>query len=101
MAEDDLKALLDSIPAAAAATVAAHPSTDHHDSRSSSSASLKCCCGHMDCAYLNHNASALDGLEKDVQRAAQLGQVCGMLFLIWLTCVWLAFPALPTWGHLA
>lgn len=55
----DLKALLDSIP----------------DSHSSTTPNLRCCCGHPDCAYLNHNSSALDDLEKDVQRAAQLGQV--------------------------
>lgn len=37
----------------------------------------KCCCGRMDCAFLAHNSSALDDLEKEVRTAAQLGQVCG------------------------
>jgi len=78
MPDDELKTLLESIPAA-------HQSTDdHHDADSAAETALrsplKCCCGHTDCAYLNHNAHALDGLEKDVQRAAQLGQVCGLLF---------------------
>ncbi|KAI9758713.1 MAG: hypothetical protein M4579_002888 [Chaenotheca gracillima] len=36
--------------------------------------SLECCCGRRECAFLKHNATALDGLEKDVQTAAQLGQ---------------------------
>ncbi|KAH8601971.1 hypothetical protein B0O99DRAFT_607854 [Bisporella sp. PMI_857] len=58
MADDDLKALLDSIP----------------ETHSATSPNLRCCCGRLDCAYLNHNSSALDDLEKDVQRAAQLGQ---------------------------
>ncbi|KAI9855479.1 MAG: hypothetical protein M1824_006075 [Vezdaea acicularis] len=35
---------------------------------------LKCCCGRTDCAFLKHNNVALEGLEKDVQTAAQLGQ---------------------------
>ncbi|KAG9243721.1 hypothetical protein BJ878DRAFT_107432 [Calycina marina] len=63
MAEDgdDIKALLASIP-------------DAHQPTSASRKELRCCCGHTDCAYLNHNSSALDDLEKDVQRAAQLGQ---------------------------
>jgi len=38
----------------------------------------KCCCGNDACAYLKHNQSALDGLERDVRTAAQLGQVCSM-----------------------
>ena len=81
---DALKALLDSIPAA-------HQSTAH-DSASASHVSLrsplKCCCGHADCAYLNHNSNALDDLEKDVRRAAQLGQVCGMFFSFSFFCFW-------------
>ena len=35
-----------------------------------------CCCGNEACAYLKHNQSALDGLEKDVSTAARLGKVC-------------------------
>ena len=35
-----------------------------------------CCCGNAACAYLRHNQSALDGLEKDVSTAARLGKVC-------------------------
>jgi hypothetical protein len=36
---------------------------------------LQCCCGSLGCAYLEHNNVALSGLEKDVEIAAQLGQV--------------------------
>lgn len=36
---------------------------------------LKCCCGRPDCAYLEHNNAAVDGIEKKLERAAQLGQV--------------------------
>lgn len=42
----------------------------------------ECCCGRDSCAYLRHNNEALDGLEKDVRTAAQLGQVCGVLHLL-------------------
>ena len=48
--------------------------TDTSDA-SSSMASLDCCCGRAECAYLKHNNQALDGLERNVQTAAQLGQV--------------------------
>ncbi|OBT56066.1 hypothetical protein VE04_04192 [Pseudogymnoascus sp. 24MN13] len=34
----------------------------------------ECCCGRDSCVYLRHNNEALDGLEKDVRTAAQLGQ---------------------------
>ena len=34
-----------------------------------------CCCGREQCAYLEHNKAALEGLEKDLQSAAQIGQV--------------------------
>ena len=34
-----------------------------------------CCCGRSHCAYLEHNNVALEGLEKDLQSAAQIGQV--------------------------
>lgn len=34
-----------------------------------------CCCGRIHCAYLDHNNAALEGLEKDLQSAAQIGQV--------------------------
>jgi hypothetical protein len=36
---------------------------------------LQCCCGKVECAYFEHNNAALSGLEKDVETAAQLGQV--------------------------
>lgn len=36
---------------------------------------LKCCCGRSDCVYLVHNCDALDDLERELQTAAQLGQV--------------------------
>ncbi len=34
-----------------------------------------CCCGRSQCAYMEHNNAALEGLEKDLQSAAQIGQV--------------------------
>ena len=37
--------------------------------------SFKCCCGNQSCAFLEHNNAALRGLEKDLQSAAQIGQV--------------------------
>jgi hypothetical protein len=36
---------------------------------------LRCCCGQPSCAYLEHNNTALGGLEKDLETAAKLGQV--------------------------
>ncbi|KAL2055737.1 hypothetical protein ABVK25_003981 [Lepraria finkii] len=33
-----------------------------------------CCCGRELCVYLEHNNAAMDGLEKDLQSAAQIGQ---------------------------
>ena len=38
-----------------------------------------CCCGFQ-CAYLTSNNVALEGLEKDLQNAAQIGQVGGRRF---------------------
>lgn len=35
----------------------------------------RCCCGSQDCAFLAHNGRLLEGLERDVSKAAQLGQV--------------------------
>lgn len=35
----------------------------------------RCCCGNHDCAFLAHNGRLLEGLERDVSKAAQLGQV--------------------------
>lgn len=34
-----------------------------------------CCCGRVNCAYLEHNNAAMEGLEKDLRSAAQIGQV--------------------------
>ncbi|OAL54050.1 hypothetical protein IQ07DRAFT_584630 [Pyrenochaeta sp. DS3sAY3a] len=34
----------------------------------------RCCCGSADCAFLAHNGRLLEGLERDVSKAAQLGQ---------------------------
>ena len=36
---------------------------------------ITCCCGREQCAYLEHNNAAMEGLEKDLQSAAQIGQV--------------------------
>ncbi|KAF1966617.1 hypothetical protein BU23DRAFT_412912, partial [Bimuria novae-zelandiae CBS 107.79] len=34
----------------------------------------RCCCGSSDCAFLKHNGKLLEGLERDVNKAAVLGQ---------------------------
>ncbi|OCL09809.1 hypothetical protein AOQ84DRAFT_431152 [Glonium stellatum] len=34
----------------------------------------QCCCGRFDCPFLAHTGTLLEGLERDVQTAAQLGQ---------------------------
>ncbi|CAE7220691.1 APG6 multi-domain protein [Pyrenophora teres f. teres] len=34
----------------------------------------RCCCGSHDCVFLAHNGRLLEGLERDVSKAAQLGQ---------------------------
>lgn len=47
--------------------------------------SVQCCCGNTDCVLLKHNCSLLDGVEKDVQTAARLGQVRGCHFCLCLT----------------
>ena len=36
---------------------------------------LKCCCGRKDCTVLEYNNVALEGLERDLDTAARLGQV--------------------------
>lgn len=33
-----------------------------------------CCCGKLQCAYLEHNNAALEGLEKQLENAARIGQ---------------------------
>lgn len=38
-----------------------------------------CCCGRLHCACLEHNNAALEGLEKDLQSAAKIGQVSPLL----------------------
>lgn len=45
-------------------------------SRPPKSSILQCCCGRTDCPYLAHTGTLLEGLERDVHTAAQLGQVC-------------------------
>jgi hypothetical protein len=47
----------------------------HIPSSITSTRNLECCCGRKECAYLNHNCSALDDLEKELHTAATLGQV--------------------------
>ena len=34
-----------------------------------------CCCGRPKCAYLEHNNSAIEGLENEVLQTARIGQV--------------------------
>ncbi|KAI9925699.1 hypothetical protein ASPWEDRAFT_42354 [Aspergillus wentii DTO 134E9] len=41
---------------------------------SASSPTLRCCCGRPECTFLAHNHQALEGLEKDLETAARLGQ---------------------------
>lgn len=41
----------------------------------------RCCCGNHDCAFLAYNGRLLEGLERDVSKAAQLGQVCAPITL--------------------
>ncbi|KAL2864906.1 uncharacterized protein BJX67DRAFT_373546 [Aspergillus lucknowensis] len=43
-------------------------------SSSTSPGDLHCCCGRKECAYLQNNHVALEGLEKDLETAARLGQ---------------------------
>ena len=42
---------------------------------------LKCCCGRKECAVLQYNNAALEGLERDLDTAAKLGQVSRTVFL--------------------
>lgn len=76
--------------------------------------SLRCCCGRDDCALLEHNHVALEGLEKDLETAARLGQVRERfaLFLLFVDLFfvkrWIAAfatrsggPSLYSWGWLA
>lgn len=39
------------------------------------STDLRCCCGRDQCAFLKHNCTILDSVEKDVHEAARMGQV--------------------------
>jgi hypothetical protein len=50
-------------------------------SSSTSWKDLHCCCGRKECAYLQNNHVALEGLEKDLETAARLGQVRSLLFM--------------------
>jgi hypothetical protein len=54
--------------------------------------SVHCCCGNPECAMLKHNCSVLETVEKDVQTAAQLGQVSPSTFYRPL------FPIIPISG---
>lgn len=63
---------MDSHPHTASSDGDSFPSIPTH---SSAPATLRCCCGRNDCALLEHNNVALEGLEKDLETAARLGQV--------------------------
>ncbi len=39
-----------------------------------------CCCGNLQCAYLEHNNAALEGLENQLENAARIGQVSAGFF---------------------
>lgn len=41
-----------------------------------SSMNKKCCCGSAECAYQDNDHVVLRALEKDLETAARLGQVC-------------------------
>lgn len=49
---------------------------NNNDSSEHISRRARCCCGRQDCAYLKHNDDALGALERDLETAARLGQVC-------------------------
>jgi hypothetical protein len=50
--------------------------TSTNDSRpGSSDGRLRCCCGRPECAYLENNNTILGDIERDLETAAQLGQV--------------------------
>jgi hypothetical protein len=55
----------------------------HMDSETSGSIP-RCCCGSDDCVFLAHNQKQLDGLEHNVSKAAQLGQVRIFVFVLFL-----------------
>jgi hypothetical protein len=50
-------------------------------SSSTSREDLHCCCGRKECAYLQNNHVALEGLEKDLETAARLGQVRSLVLM--------------------
>lgn len=56
---------------------------------------MRCCCGRADCAYLEHNNTALGGLEKDLETAARLGQVRAFMSLHLVTS-WIFFCNVAT-----
>jgi len=81
MAEDAIQSFLASYGQSTTTTTTTNTATtdDVHIPHPRSS----CCCGNAACAYLKQNASALEGLEKDVRTAARLGQV-SRVFLVFL-----------------
>lgn len=48
--------------------------------RGSTERPASCCCGNLQCAYLEYNNAALEGLENQLETAARIGQV-GTYFL--------------------
>lgn len=54
------------------------PKDDSHDGGDNRSLP-QCCCGRPECPFLAHSCQLLEGLEKDVQTAARMGQVCSSL----------------------
>lgn len=58
---------------------------------SSTPAVLRCCCGRNDCAFLQNNNLALEGLEKDLETAARLGQV-RLVASLFSYCLFLRLP---------
>lgn len=65
-----------SLPSAFETLDSLRPQSPHGMSHSTEQS--RCCCGRQQCPYLRHNDSAMEGLEKDLRSAAQIGQVSGL-----------------------
>ena len=62
-------AVMDGVLESPEALLAQVTSTNHEIS------SMQCCCGRQECPFLEHNSTALAGVEKDLLSAARIGQV--------------------------
>lgn len=57
-----------------------HYSMSNSQAEESGDPKLRCCCGRPECAYLEHNNEALVVLERQLERAAVVGQVRAQYF---------------------